>query len=524
MKEYGFYDCRTDYSINVQVSNEETYATVFHELTHMLITLQSGYGSFLQLFKMIKSINPEYEYIFDFFFSHMIKMQEACSTFSELIFLSTRYDYDVVSDKVNNIKSFNTKYYKYVSRLLFILKYMNFKNNNFNDFKIPIEHIYNIIKNIAIKSCDIDLTEIDHNFFMEKKILEKISNIDEKTKKYFPNKRFKIAINELKNQLKLYSGTLYSEDKMELILQKVYSVAFESEYIREYYNTNYYRNRLKKIIDNSKAFILDLYKYSDDYQLISDRISDISINEISIERLPAYSIPYSENKIYEFKSLFYTVQELIDNYASIYFIVGDGQTMKDILKKPYNNDDNISKEIQSKIKKSQLTSGYYTNIQNLKVNPAYLLVFAYDYVSKYINSAAIIKKDILRLNSNVPMVVNYKYYPIFRKYSTALKQDIFIYCDRKYETAVPVINEISNNNILKCKLIPYTFKDKEVSMSILIIKIKEHHYFLLPVVRCVEYLIASDIIQGRINISQSLELEQRFIDIVDIIINNLFYF
>lgn len=522
--ELGYYDFEAKYSINLQTPTQETFTTVFHELTHMLITLQSGYGTFLHILKVIKSIDNKYNYIYNFFFKHMEKMQEACSTFSELIFMLIGKNCNNVPEKIEEMKLFNSRYYKFVLPLLFILKYLDCKTESPNSFKIPIEEIYNIVKEIAIKSCDVDVTKISFEYFMHKKTLEKISNVDDLVRTYLPNKRFEIAINELNKQLNIYSNQLYSEEKMTIILQDVYSVAFKCNFVKDYSTTDDYKRRLKDIVKKSKLFILGLYKDSKDYDIINDRVSDISVSEISIERLPAYSIPFSTNDQYNFKRLYYSVQELNSTFPSMFFIFGDGETIQDSFKKPKIDNENVVKEFQKISKEMPPQYGFYTLVKNMKFKSNILVVIAYNYETKSINVAIIEKKEIVRLDSKVPIVVNYKHYHEFRKYSAFLNQDVFIYCDRTYENAIPIINELARENILAYSLISYTQDDKDISLAVLIVKIKANHYFLLPVVRSVEFLIALDSKLGKIRAEPSLELNQNLIDIIDVIMNNLYFF
>lgn len=522
--ELGFYDCGADYSINLQTPTQETFSTVFHELTHMLITLQSGYGTFLHILKVIKSIDNKYDYIYDFFFMHMTKMQEACSTFSELIFILIGKNCNNVSDKIKEMKLFNSRYYNFVSPLLFVLKYVDCRIESSYSFKIPIAEIYNIVKEIAIKSCEVDLTEIPYEYFKNKKSLEKIANIDELVRTYLPNKRFKIAVKELNKQLNIYSKQLYSEEKMALILQDVYSAAFKCNFVKDYSTTDDYKRQLEEIVQKNKLFILELYKDSKDYGIILDRTTDITVKEMSIERLPAYSIPFSINKQYNFQRLCNSVQELNSTFPSIYFVLGDGKTIQESFKKPKNENVNIAKKFQTIAKEMSLQYGFYTLINNMKFKSNILIVLAYNYETKSINSAIIEKKEIVLFDSKVPIVVNYKHYHEFREYSASLNQDVFIYCDRTYENTIPIINELACESSLKYNLISYTQDDKDISLAVLIVKIKAHHYFLLPVVRSVEFLIALDSKQGKIRIEPLLELDQNLIDIIDAILNNLYFF
>ena len=85
MKELGFYDLHNDFSINIDTELCEADSTMFHEMTHMSVTLQSGYGNFLTLLERGCTLYSKYSYVKHFFMKHMLKLQEAISTFAELV-------------------------------------------------------------------------------------------------------------------------------------------------------------------------------------------------------------------------------------------------------------------------------------------------------------------------------------------------------------------------------------------------------------------------------------------------------
>lgn len=142
-----------------------------------------------------------------------------------------------------------------------------------------------------------------------------------------------------------------------------------------------------------------------------------------------------------------------------------------------------------------------------------------------------IQKSILSRTREATIVVSYKNYDYKidkMKNHMVEKEDIFIYCDRTYSNAVCFLDQWNDRN-LHYRYMKYN------SMIVLIIRIADGRYFLLPMTLIVWEEADEDIRHNRKNMAMASKKEedegfddfilvnQEMVDKIDLIINCLFF-
>ena len=521
--EYGYYLFDNKYFINMEVDEKDTFTTVIHELTHLSITLQSKYGVFVQLLNKANSIDQTFSSINSFWINHMRKMQEGCCTFAEMLVILRLNGRLVLKNWIADLKDNNREYYKYVEPLIDIIKYVDENKAAQNTKLFSIDSIYELILNIAVCSCDIDVSEIGEDFFINNKSKKSQNiNIDGgKSILFLPDSRFKRLIKELKKELE-------SSDikDVEVLLERIINNVFENTFSQKVNNNKI--ASLRDSLNKSKEFIKRLFEQTDNYKLICDVIEPISINSIKPSRLLGYSIPESSNRIYSKHNLC-KIDEFHKVQNDIVYVLGDTNTLRETTAKKtlplaYIND------------KSPKLSSQYTEIKKLAVSQNVQLkkcfiINGYDYTKKELNLCMINndKRSIVSFMNRIksPIVVNYKFYANYKNLLCNDSKNAFIYCDRNYENSIDIINnyaDLAGEEKLLFNIIDYTNNNKDCSFSVLIINLKRNHYFILPIVRSSIILIYSDTICGKLKITPGLTIDSSLTDTVDQIISCLYYF
>lgn len=99
--------------------------------------------------------------------------------------------------------------------------------------------------------------------------------------------------------------------------------------------------------------------------------------------------------------------------------------------------------------------------------------------------------------SVAPIVINYKMYK-FNNYTHQsllnIKNELFIYCDRSYPNSISIINNLTLNNKAKCRFLEFE------NMFVLIAKICDSRYFILPILPIAFYQALKDIKEGNLNL------------------------
>lgn len=526
--EYGYYLLDSRYFVNMDVFERDTFTTTLHELTHLSITQQSKYGMFVYILNRINAIDNDFNSLNNFFVEHMKKMQEGCCTFAEILLITFSRGKAGLDKEVAKLRNDNKEYYNFVKSFLDLLEYVAVNQNTSEQLLFSFSDMYKMIIQLAVCSCDIDVTGIGEDFFQNNKT-KKSSNITIDSNisyLYLPDSRFKRALGELKKELNNRKGEEFSASIIDSILHSVcYNLDFKLPVVDEATKAMTYKDSLYRY----KEFIKKIYRNSANYDLICKLIAAIDIKLISTDRLLGYSIPESSNSMYTFNLQRYEIKDfcLLNNY--IYFIAGDKKTLKSVLTEPNLSKNCILDKIPSRLPNNVSVDAMMSKIRNLKVPFKGIFVFGYDYNNKMISICAIDDnkgKIISFLDKiSVPVVVNYNYYRKFKNFIPNHFGEIFVYCDRTYDNSIDLINSFSKNGLpLSFGVIDFTRNNYKTSFSVLIVKINESHYFFLPVVRSTLLLVALDQAKGTLNVIPDLKIEQPFIDKINSIINCIYYY
>lgn len=516
--EYGHYLFDSSYVVNMNIPERDTISTVFHELTHMSITQQSKYGLFVYLLNKANSIDDSYSSLYQFFINHMKKMQEGCCTFAEMLLIASN-GIDFFNRKVKELRNNNDEYYKYVKPFLELINFVSLVNTS-DKLWFSARDMYDIVLQLAVMSCDVDLAQIKPSFFHNNKTKSshniKFNNNDESIL-YFPDSRFRKLLKKLITELNHHKDEEFSE---ELINDILCSIQQEIPSLDSSIGCN-------ELYENYKTYICDLYKDSTEYELIRSIIEPLKIKRIDPDRLLGYSIPETQNIIYSFDSL-NTTEDFLKMNNYICFILGNIKKLIDELSRSTISESHILEKMPIENSKIGSVSQFKKILRDSKMNIDGVFVNGYDYDKKIINSCILRenKRTLLSFLDKLetPIVVNYKYYRKFKNLASNLKRERFIYCDRAYENAIRIIDDLTREACLSSNLIGFTKENSNLSFAVFVIKIKNDHYFLLPIVRTSAILVYSDIIQKKIKVIPNLEIDEILMEKIERIINCLYYY
>lgn len=513
MKELGFYDLHNDFSINIDTELCEADSTMFHEMTHMSVTLQSGYGNFLTLLERGCTLYPKYSYVKHFFMKHMLKLQEAISTFAELVLTYSVKGVNGLKKRIEELEFNNKKYYKYTYPLFFLFSFVDsdYSHDPKPRYIVPRERLLGFIFNIAIEALNVDLSSVySVDILKTKKSLEKTEN-NPLYSSLFPNKRFYKAIHVLAKQLHLVASQNYSDESFESITSNVNSIVFGS--VAGFSSQT---SRLQTYLDKNKKLVKSLFSEAYDYYTIYQNIDQIEIREIPIDRLRAYAMPSSPFRHFAFDEMnISTATDFRMLHIDAFFILGDNTAIHDTF-------DNHLRGVGKLIEESDTISQNIISLNRvfplLKLNSKYIIMNAYNYPNRIMYGACLDKAELHRLNNDIPIIVNYKYYDRFRRINLPNKH-IYYYCDRVYENAIGLFNSLPNVNAMK-----YAFLQYDGSLSVFAVKLKKSVFYFLPIVTPLIYLILEDMQTGKLSFKKEnlLELSDSEISEFDAVINCLY--
>lgn len=166
--------------------------TVVHEFMHHRLVQTTAYGLFLNLLDKVSIIDSKYLKSLDILNYNMIKIQESIATFIEYCSYYKFNDKVKFEDKLEKLKRYNNKYYKYIKTLLFLI----------DEERIQVDTKIKMAVFLAYAVFDIDLTEINIEIMQDGRKLEKFFSNEENSYKYLPVTRFKILTKELEKYLK----------------------------------------------------------------------------------------------------------------------------------------------------------------------------------------------------------------------------------------------------------------------------------------------------------------------------------
>ena len=495
MNELGFYDFYNDFSVSINTDLSDSDTTIFHEMTHMSVTLQSGYGNFLMLLDRGCAIDPKYSFVKQFFMGHMLKLQEAISTFAELVMIYIVKGVDKLEEYIEDLKFSNKKYYNYTYPLLYLFSFIDTKYPHGSKpcYIVPKEQLLSSIFTIAIESLNVDLTSVySTDILLSKKILKRTEN-NPKFSNLFPNRRFYKAIHELARQLHLMASNKYTLESFKTIIDNVYKNAFESR--TEYKDST---SRINAFLSSNKQFVKDLFLDSPDYYIIFQNIDKIEIKEVPIERLRAYAMPSSPFLHYRTAdSVIFSVNDYESLSIDAFFIVGDNKALHDTIDNKHRAFNKLREEYKDSAQKIINLSFLFSILQ---LPEPLVFMHAYKYDEKKVYIACVDKTELQQLNSDTPIIVNYKYFNGFQQLHLTDKR-IYYYCDRAYENAIGLFNSIHKINTM-----PYTFIQYDGSLSVFVIKLNSNEFYFIPIVTPLIYLILEDMENGKLFINKEKRL------------------
>ncbi len=321
--------------------------------------------------------------------------------------------------------------------------------------KDVILEAYYWIYQCALYAMNADITDVDVNHFKSKKALDKLCSTSGFSENYLPNKRFHLALKEIKT---VGECKIVSERLSAYLRDKIAEVPIEER-----------EEKLKE----TKLFVLELFDGSDFVNGYRQRLDTIHCEEVSVKEAYTKQLPLIHNdevfRKYSKHASLDEVKEYLEKEYVVLFVLGDVvTTLKQVLK----CDVNVSQ------------------IKNY-IDPNKELLFLYSVSPKVVLNAAITSEEMddILIDAQVPVVVNYKDYDYEKDEiinHSGVKQDLFIYCDWTYRNFMPFY-EYWKDRILHYRWLQYS------QLSVLIVKINDNRFALLPVTSAVGFEAQADI-------------------------------
>lgn len=487
--------------LNPAVSLEEFISVSYHEYTHMILTLRSCVGQMLYCLEKIK-IPPNaaedklrYKAITGFLNAHTQKVQESLAVFTQCVMKLVNEGSPGLRDLVKNLEDSNKRYFKYIKPLLPILSIMEQEEDK--DIIFPTA---GCIFSLGMEAMNAKLYELNpENFCSPKQIKKFISNPD-LSSQYLPDSYFLKHIKEC-----------CRNSKNCIDIQK-----FIIDLIHDEPNLEEHQRRL----DDIKSFILRFFhasKYKQLYESMLSRVSAVkesNLEDLYLHQLPSFN--FDEDELYS-KSREADAEEiysLIESEYSIILMLGT-----------------IDYALQF------LSEKFGMNLQpadELKDFAGQEILFYYNLKTKDIARFLIDRENMLQIlqsrRRKSLIVISYKIYDFENdaiKNYPDIEGDIFIYCDRTYNNAKIFLDAWRGRKVF------YRYMEY-LNMIVLVVKIREHVFFLLPMTSITASEADLDIISNRKymhmannNTESAIYDEHIFrdntmLDYIDTIINCLF--
>lgn len=471
----GEYNFTNNTIINILKRDEdEINYTILHETIHLMLTTQTRWGMACYLIRRIGVYDKSYSKILDYLCIHSRWVQESAAMFAECTLKFKNDGYDELVRYIEYIKVNNKKYYTYIVPMI---KFINFLKPTSN-IKTNVEILCQLILALAMASLNSDITEIKIETLQKNKMFKKFISDYKNVKKYIPNRRFKILLNESYNiimedeEVDLYNLI----DKVIYSIEQKEDIKLKKEYFYKTLNVDEYYEYLLKLKEYCKL----IYSSSKRLNEINIFLESVNVKEIEDTELAQYSIPSSFSSFDIVNKSYNEILGFFNNKLGILFYLEDLQSL-DVFDTSLMY---ISPEEINKIKN--------------KVNGKNHVLIFLDYIEKKSIPMNISKNEVENIIdlSKVPVVVNYKRYDKLKDDILGIETNnkkIIIYCDRAYPNSVEVINNICSSKS-KARIMDYS------SMKVLIIKISDKTRFILPFVNIAYSQVMTDIKSGRINI------------------------
>lgn len=504
MATYGEYGYSNYTLLNPLVDEDRFHSVAYHEYTHFVLTCRSGVGLLIYCLEKIvipldsKNDMQLYKSITEFLNVNTNKVQEGLAVFVECIMILVSEGKQASQRFLDDLRIENETYYKYVEPLIFIIRILQDEND-----RNTILHISNLVFLLGIECMNSKMYELDPGNFSTNKCIKKIVSSEGFGKTYLPDKRFISYIKHCK-----MSNVKSSEDieKYILPLLSEETVGLDIE-----------KNRLR--LNQIKKFILDFFAKSEYINAYTNKLSKVNTVEVDMKDLYMQQLPstFNQEELLKIsrKATFKELENKVQQQYCILFMYGS-----------------LEDTFGWVMDKVGLTNEFAYDKDYFQNHEA---VMIFDLEEKdilmFLEESRQIQERILSHSRKATLVISYKNYDYdndkIKNHSTGT-DDVFIYCDRTYINATHILNKW-NDRTLYYRYMTYK------NMAVLIIKISDGRYFLLPMTLIVGEEADEDIRSNRKNMVMAAKdedddgfddfvlVDQDMIDRVDLIINCLFF-
>lgn len=449
METYGEYGYGNHTLLNPLVDVNKLHSVAYHEYTHFVLTCRSGVGMMIYCLEKIlipfdsKNDKQLYKSLTEFLNTNTNKVQEGLAVFVQCIMILVSEGEQASQKFLDDLRIENETYYKYVEPLIFIIKILQDENN-----RDTILHIANLVFLLGIECMNSKIYELEPCNFRTNKCIKKMISSKGFGKTYLPDRRFTSYIKHCKmsnikssKEIEKYILPLLSEETVELDIEK---------------------NKLR--LNKIKTFILEFFAKSKYIKAYTNKLSRINTVEIDMKDLYMQQLPYTFNQEelgrISRKATFKELEMKVQKKYCILFIFG---SLEDTFgwvtdKVGLTNEFAYDKD-------------YFQNHESAMI---------FDLETKdillFLEESKQIQERILSHPRKATLVISYKNYDYDNdkiKNHSVGTEDIFIYCDRTYINTTCILDKWNDRKLYYRYM---TYK----SMAVLIIKITDGRYFLLP--------------------------------------------
>lgn len=437
----GQYDFENFTLLNALMGKEERINTAIHEYTHFVLANQSVYGTIQYcLNKIIIPPDCNADIIkrkaaMNFFMDSTLKVQEGLAVFIEATYFMLRSNTEY-ENFIGVLRNGNKLYYGYVKPLVYILEYM--KEVEYES-KLTIAHA---VFQIALKSMNSNIYDFEGKQFATNKSIKKMISGQDFSKNYLPNKRFQTMIESCKKE------TSYDDFCKKLL---------DCAKMEDEHSVGQYRDRLDKI----KVFVLGVFEDSSNLEMYKSRLAQINIKEEDSSSVFLQQLPSAFNEEYVQKNMKKIGYEALkqkcktSDYSTLFLLGGLKNNISDLL----------------------IKMGV---VDIPKMEETREMIFFYDLKKKEIFGCFVEKnelREVIEQNDNKCVLLtaykNYDYENDCLPNHHAIKDNIYIYCDRTYSNTIPYIRKWADRSVF------YRYMVYE-SMIVLLVKINATTLFMLP--------------------------------------------
>lgn len=470
---HGEYTYNNYTLLNPLLDLEDFQSASVHEYTHMVLSGRSCIGMMLYCLEKIKipyrctQDISRYKTITEFLNRHTNKVQEGLAVFVQSTVKLSSEGPEACSRFIDYLFCNNGAYYKYLEPLLFIIDIMKKESGREEILKTA-----NIVFLLGIECMNGELYQEDPLHFITGKAVQKLISRPDFSKTYLPDNRFTKC-------LKAFRGKAESCKEIQ-----EYIMPFLGEDV-----LNPSMSRSEERLNCIKEFIINIFGSSEHVMLYKNSLSKVNAVEVRMDEMYFQQLPavFNEEEVLE-RSRKGSMAELQKAVREEYSMIMLQGTLEEALRYMYQR------------------MGAETG---------------FEYDKKYCSENELIshfdlkKKDILMVLGDVKqadellllperrsvIVTSYKNYD-FSVNEIRLHRDIwdeiFIYCDRTYSNARCYLDLWKEQDVYY-RYMAYN------NMIVLIVKITEKRFFLLPMTSIAAVEADADIRENRMNMQMCCE-------------------